>query len=201
MLLTRQRATEALTDIIESDLFRLKDNSFERALAATVEAFNKDLPLKQEGSLTLEAGKQLYGVPECFTHFIRSNWGIEHTAQYDQFTPPPPRIYSAHTVSGLAIEFSPAPTQLQINRFGSTFHYIYATQHVFTDDESSIATQHYELFITRALAAVMRELVAAGVTQPIQLNRGVSITREQTPHHAYKILMNEYKEQVQHVKA
>lgn len=204
---TRSEVIADLQSIVQSDRYRWSDAAWARAISAALMAFNKDKPLVMTGSLTLKERKGLYAANDCLIRYLGSYWGNEpNVPQWDRAYPGAlPRVMTVKTGAGMCIQFIPAPNPKHIALYGAEFEYLYAVSHVLTDDDCSVESNDYDLFITRALAALMRDLIAANVTEPIQLHRGLgggaangSSSNANTPLAAYQALMAAYKEGVGH---
>ncbi len=198
---TRAEVIQDLQDIVQTDRHRWKESAFPRALTAAIMAFNRDRPLTATDVFDLREGKGHYLAPDCLIRYCGTYWGtIPELQPYDPRYPgATPRIHAIRKTAGMAIEFSPAPNYKHIHVYGSYFEYWYAVSHVLTDDDCSIVDDDYDLFITRALAALMRDLMTAQVTDPVQLHRGmgsqaVQMAKENTPAATYTLLMQAYEE-------
>ena len=203
MTTARTRATVItdLQDIVQTDRHRWKETAFPRAITAALTAFNKDRPLTDTDEFELRTGKGHYLAPDCLIRYLGSYWGtIPDLKPYDSRYPgATPRINAVRQTSGMALAFSPAPTYKHLGAYGKHFEYWYSVGHVLSEDDCSITDDDYDLFITRALASLMRDLMAANVTDPVQLHRGmgsqaVQIARENTPLATYTALMKAYQE-------
>ena len=103
------------------------------------------------------------------------------------------------------IAFNKQISTKQFLAYGFCFRYEYALKHYLIDIPASntnpdlVACSFYEeddeLFIIRALAALMAELMSSNVTNPVQLHKGMaSIPANSTPAAAYELLMKRYGE-------
>lgn len=198
---TRTEVIQDLQGIVQTDRHRWKDTAFPRAISAALTAFNKDRPLTATDEFELRAGKGHYLAPDCLIRYCGTYWGtIPELQPYDPRYPgATPRIHTIRKTAGMVVEFSPAPNYKHIQAYGKHFEYWYAVSHVVSDDDCSITDDDYDLFITRALAALMRDLMTANVTDPVQLHRGmgsqaVQVARENTPAMVYAALMQAYQE-------
>lgn len=194
---TRQEVIEDLQDIVQTDRHQWKASAWPRAISAALTAFNRDRPLVATAYCTLVAGRSSYVADDCLIRYLGSDWGcLERIPAYDPRYPGAlPRVNTVRKTSGMALEFVPAPTYQHIAAYGSHYDYWYAVSHVLSDDDCSIADNDYDLFMTRALASLMRDLIAANVTEPVQLHRGMgSLPNSATPLAAYEALMAAYQE-------
>ncbi|OQX16146.1 MAG: hypothetical protein BWK73_04595 [Thiothrix lacustris] len=193
---TREEVIGELQAIVQTDRHQWKVFAFERAIDAALTAFNRDRPLVATADCELRAGRSSYAADDCLIRYLGSDWGcIENIQPYDpRFPGALPRVHTVRKTSGMALAFTPAPTHKHIAAYGSHYDYWYAVSHVLTADDCSIANNDYDLFITRALASLMRDLIAANVTDPIQLHRGMgSLPNSATPLAAYEALMSSYQ--------
>lgn len=197
---TRTEVMTDLHDIVQTDRQKWKVTAFPRAITAALSAFNRDRPLTATASLELRAGKAIYAADDCLIRYLGSYWGIEAppTPTWEPLYPGAlPRVVAIHSTSGMCLQFIPAPTDKHVQLYGRQFEYLYNVGHVLTDDDCSITDDDYDAFISRALAALMRDLMAAGVTEPVQMHRGMgSMPNSATPKAAYDALMQAYKEWV-----
>lgn len=198
---TRTEVIAELKGIVQTERHVWADTAFARAISAALTAFNKDRPLVSTSAFELRAGKGSYAADDCMIRYLGSYWGMEQAFnQWDAGYPgATPRIHSMRRAGGMVLEFSPAPNWKHIAAYGQYFEYQYAVGHVLSDEDCSIHDDDYDLFLTRALAALMRDLIAANVTEPIQLHRGMGSTptpTASTPLAAYAALMEAYREGV-----
>ena len=198
---TRTEIIQDLQDIVQTDRHRWKVTAFARAISAALTAFNKDRPLTATGNISLRAGKGLYAADDCLIRYLGSYWALEEPRTptwSDDYHGALPRIHAIRTAHGMAIQFMPPPGAKLINLYGREFEYLYSVGHVLSDDDCSIRADDIDLFMTRALAALMKELVASNVTDPIQLHKGLgSLPNSATPLAAYEALMKAYQEGVE----
>lgn len=197
---TRTSTIDHLQSIVETDRATWKSGAFTRAIDTALTAFAKARPLVQIDNITLSAGRGVYPVPADLIRHIGSDWGCLDTPlqPYDAGYPGArPRITTIRQATGMALQFSPPPTSRHISAYGNYYEFYYAVPHVLSDDDCSITDDDYPTFIIRALAALMHELVAANVTKPITLHRGVAnVPSASLPSAAYAILMDAYREAI-----
>lgn len=196
-LTTMTEFTETLSDIVKTDKQKWKETAFTRAVSDALAALSRDKPLLDDAVLTLVADQRKYDLPSDCLKFISSDWGtVPMLEAYDaQFPGVLPRIYSQNSSSGKQLVFSPAPSQRFIAVYGAAFNYEHSSQHVFTDDVCTISDEDEELLLTAALIALMRDLMAANVSSPIQLHRGMnSVPSNSTPTSIHRALVLRYEE-------
>lgn len=195
---TRSEVITELQEIVQTDRQRWKVTAFPRAITAALTAFNRDRPLIASSALELRAGKAIYAADDCLIRYLGSYWGIEDPPipTWEQLYPGSlPRVVAIRSTSGMCLQFIPAPSYKHIVLYGRHFEYLYSVGHVLTDDDCSITDDDYDAFITRALAALMRDLVASGVSEPVQIHRGMgSMPNSATPKAAYDALMQAYND-------
>lgn len=195
---TRAEVVAELQDVVQGDRQRWKVTAFPRAITAALTAFNQDRPLTATASLELRAGKALYAADDSLIRYLGSYWGKEEpTIQpWDSAYPGPlPRVMAVRSAAGMNLQFIPAPSYRHVSVYGRRFEYLYGVGHVLTDADCSIREDDYDLFFTRALAALMRDLMASGVTDPVQLHRGMgALPNSSTPVAAHAALMRAYRE-------
>lgn len=195
--MNRADIIEELRAIVTTDRHTWAGGAFERALKVALNAFNVDYPCTATARLILIANKPTYLLPADLVRYLGTYWG-EHPRfkPWDEAYPGPlPRIYQQRNQLAPYLVFSPAPTCQQLAAHGDRFEYWYSIAHVLTDSECTIPVQEYDRFITRALAALMRDLIAANVTEPVQLHHALgSIPNSATPLAAFGALMQAYKD-------
>ena len=195
-MISRSAIIDQLKGILKTDRKRWADVSFERAVDAALSAFADARPLTATHSLMLTAGQRQYPAPADMQRYLGSDWTLSSpVAPWDDgFPGVTPRIYDVATASGRVIEFFPAPTAKHLAAHGVEFPYYYSAKHVLTDEVTSIREADYDLFVTRCLISLMRDLMVANVTDPVQLQRGQGgIPTASTPSVVYAALMDEYR--------
>lgn len=202
---TRSEVVADLQSIVQTERYRWADTAWKRAISAALTAFNRDRPLMATAVIALKAYKGMYAADESMIRYLGTYWGLEpQVPVWDQAYPGVlPRIMTVQSITGMCLQFLPAPNGKHIALYGDQFEYLYAIAHVLTDDDCSIKDDDYDLFVTRALAALMRDLIAANVTEPVQLHRGLGagssaagMPNSATPLAAYQALMQAYTEGV-----
>lgn len=199
-MITRSSLIESLTNIVKSDKNRWKSESFERAVSAAIVTLSRDKPLLDTAELVLIAGQRRYALPSDALAYISSDWGRDSQLEaWDTMYPGVmPRIYNERRKSGSQITFSVSPSSKHIAAYGSRFVYEYSVLHEITEELNTIATEDEELFFTAALIVLIQELVAANVSTPIQLHRGMGSTpSNSTPVATHRALVLRYKELLQ----
>lgn len=94
------------------------------------------------------------------------------------------------------LEFSSAPTPLQLQVWGSDFRFWYFARHVLGDlpGETTVSPSDRGLLLLRAQAEAMRELAMRNVIKPVAVRDGYSSTpRNGTPSALYESLLAEFK--------
>ena len=195
--MNRADIIDELRAIVTTDRQVWADSAFDRALKVALNAFNADYPCTATASLILIANKSAYPLPADLVRYLGTYWG-EHPPfkPWDEsYHGPLPRIYQQRNHLAPYLVFSPAPTCQHLGVYGDQFEYWYSIAHVLTDSECTIPAQEYDRFITRALASLMRDLIASNVTEPVQLHHGMgSIPNGATPLAAFGALMQAYKD-------
>jgi hypothetical protein len=195
---TRTEVIAELQSIVQTDRQQWKVTAFPRAVSAALTAFNKDRPLTATASFELWAGKSVYAADDCMIRYLGSYWGLDQPAcpTWDAaYAGALPRVIAIRTAAGMSLQFLPYPSHKHIQLHGKYFEYLYSVGHVLTDDDCSINDDDYDAFMNRALAALMRDLIASGVSEPVQLHRGMgSMPNSATPLAAYDALMTAYRE-------
>jgi len=194
---TRAEITAELKSIVKSDKNRWLETAFDRAINTALFALSESRPITMDAEITLISGTRRYDVPADLLHYIGTDWGVNSDIEpWDlAFPGVVPRIFLSNTPTGRCLEFSVAPNAKHLRVYGSTFSYWYAVAHELTETVFTVRDDDYDLFITRAMAALMKELVASNVSSPIQLHRGMgSLPNSATPVTAHKELMALYNE-------
>ena len=204
-MITATAITEDLQAIVESDRHKWKTGAFSRAIKVGLRALSDSRPLMMTGTLPLVANVAVYTAPSGLIEYMGSDWGNKQAGQpWDSnFGGARPRINAlmtpveddSATTYSRALHFTPAPTAKQLACWGSTFSYRYSTTHVLSDEVSSLHDSDYDLLLTRCLASLMRELMSANTTDPVQLHRGMgSVPTTGTPAAVFQALMAHYRE-------
>jgi hypothetical protein len=127
------------------------------------------------GTLDLIAFKSDYAAPtDCYLTKA-STWGEGWINPWEKGYSPLPRMQTIEGVTGLTIMLRPAPTANQIACLGSKYTFFYLALHSVDDDatNTTFLPAHRDLFLTLALLEAMKELAVMGVTEPVQLHRGM----------------------------
>lgn len=208
-MLNRNRSSfiKELQEIVSTDKRRWEETAFDRALTIALNALSKDKPIIKDAELQLVCGQRKYPLPaDCF-EYICSEWGRKpYIEPWDKRYPSHiPRTRTETNSAGKVIVFNKQISAKQFAAYGYCFRYEYALKHFLIDLPASNTNpdlapcsfyeEDYEIFITRALAALMAELMSSNVTTPIQLHKGMgSMPTNSTPAAAYKLLMTRYGE-------
>ena len=192
-----------LQSIVVTDRQRWKDTAFERAINAALRDLSDARPLSGSDSVMLQSGIAAYPVRDCVLDYKSSQWGQWPDLEpWDANWPGTrPRVFLSRNITGKYLEFVPAPTAAQLRVYGSAFVYQYKTLHVLTDEDCTVTDADVGLLRTRALAELMKELMAAGVTNSVQINRGGSgggafSPSNGSPSTIYDALMRAYRESI-----
>lgn len=196
-MINRAAVIEDLKAIVKTDRTKWSETAFERAVDAALSAFSDARPLTATASLLLIAGQRHYPAPADMRRYIGTDWTFAGNIRPwdDGFPGVTPRIYDVVTASGRVIEFFPAPTSKHLTAYGHEFEYYYSAKHVMTNTDSSIRDEDYDLFVTRCLISLMRDLMVAHVTDPVQMHRGMgsSTPTSATASVIFNTLMDEWK--------
>ncbi len=142
-------------------------------------------------TLTLVAGKSDYPAPNDLVSPKVSSWGQGKLQPWEPGYCKLPRMTMFEGESGLMINLNPAPTGSQISMFGSGYTYFYlAAHHIDADPtKTTFKAADRDVFLLFALIAAMTELAAMGVTEPLQLHRGMgSMPASGTPQALVELL-------------
>lgn len=199
-MITRTGLDAALRSVVETDRHQWKQESFERAINAAIRAVSETRRNHRHDTLHLVAGVREYRAPDDLINYIASDWGDKNVVVHLRGVVRP-RIFSTIHNTQRMIEFSFPPNNPHLAAFGSEFNYHYSSLHTVPLDEldetpCTVRLEDYDLLYTWALAILMLDLVAANVTDPVQMHRGMGATVDYsgTPQKAYGVLMNHYKE-------
>lgn len=136
------------------------------------------------GELTLVSDQSSYPAPADLVAVKVSTWGQNKLQPWDVGYCRLPRMSVFEGTTGLMINLAPAPTASQIGLFGSKYSYFYLAAHQLDDDatKTTFKAADRDLFLLLALIEAMTELASMGVTEPIQLHRGMgSVPANTTP--------------------
>lgn len=196
----RSELISQLQSVVLSERQRWKrEGAWDRAVDAALRALSDCRPLTNEAEITLNAGQRNYATPECLLDYLGSEWGQEPRIEpYERHYPGPvPRVYMILTPMGRQLEFAFAPRLAHLSAYGAVFRYRYKMLHILTEEDCTVVEADRDLLFVRALAALMSELMAANVVEPIQLHQGntaISLPESSTPAGVYKLLMQAYRE-------
>lgn len=201
--MNRTELVSDLQSIVVTDRQRWKDSSFDRAITAALRDLSDARPLSGSESVMLQSGIAAYPVRDCVLGYQSSQWGQWPSLEpWDTHWPGPiPRVFLSRNLTGKYLEFAPAPTAALIRAYGSAFVYQYKMLHVLTDENCTVADEDTDLLRTRALAELMKELMAAGVTNSVQMSRGAPgggafAPLNGSPSTIYDALMRAYREAI-----
>nr|WP_296020845.1 hypothetical protein [uncultured Acidovorax sp.] len=176
------------------------DGDFKRLLGVALADMQAKRPITKPGEVGLFALQSRYAVlaPD-FAAFKTHLWADPAN------TPKPweplypgtaPRVSAAWDGAAWWLEFSPAPTMVQITVWGDTFRYWYFGRHLLseTPGATTINPADRGLLLLRAQAEAMRELAMRNVVTPQAMRDGYSSTpRNGTPAALYEALLAEFK--------
>ncbi len=196
---TRTEVKQELQNIVITDRQKWKANAWDKAIDAALRALSDSRPLTGDAVIRLDTKTRIYPVPECCIEYIGSDWGMEPQIQPHEagFPGALPRVYMTNSPACKRLEFSFIPRQRHLNAYGSEFSYQYKMLHVLTDEDNTILPENEDLFFTRALAELMKMAMAANVTDPITLHKGMgNVPNEAQPTKAYDALMQAYRDMI-----
>ncbi|PHS23503.1 MAG: hypothetical protein COA83_09705 [Methylophaga sp.] len=127
------------------------------------------------GELSLVEGECNYVAPlDCFATKV-SQWGSGKLQPWQNGYSRLPRLTTYASDLGLMINLSPPPTSAQIGLFGNKYTFFYLAIHQIDDDanKTTINPSDRDLFLLLTLIEAMKELASMGVSEPIQLHRGM----------------------------
>lgn len=143
------------------------------------------------GEISLVDGECNYPAPsDCFATKI-SQWGQGVLKPWDKGAGRLPRITTYASDTGLMINLNPAPNSFQIACFGSKYTFFYLAVHHLDDDatKTTFNIAERDLFLLLAMIEAVKELALRGLTDPIQLHRGMgSIPANGTPSALLELL-------------
>lgn len=140
------------------------------------------------GSVTLVADQSNYAAPADIRHVQRLIWGASErrTRQpWDNNWPgSPPSVSVLENGGAKELWIEPAPTAAQIADLGSTFRFVYFAGHVVdaTAANTTVAIGDRGLLLLLSMIEAVKELMANGITKPIQWKSGIgSVPNSGTP--------------------
>jgi len=174
------------------------DDNLTRHLNVAARALSADAkrPLLKLGTLTVSDGVDTYAAaaPADMIVARATLWNTTALREWQLPCGPIPRV----SMLADALLLSPAPTQVQINVFGSELRFTYLAAHAITDDESTstLTDADRNLVILRAQVEAMREMTFRNIHKPVAMRSagaGASTSNMQ-PSALYERLLAEYKE-------
>jgi len=171
-----------------------EDADFERHLNKAVLAFSRLRRRTLVGTLSLTAGESYYPAPAGMIAPKVSKWGQGVLQPWDQGYAPLPRITLFEDDGQDMIQLYPSPTAFQICAFGSQYSFFYLATHDIGDDASDTTLKQADrdLFLLLATIEAVRELAASGITEPVQLHRGMgAVNSNMTPTALLEVLHKE----------
>lgn len=175
-----------------SSKFKLADDAdYKRHLNNAALALSRIRRRTLVDTLSLVAGQTDYAAPTDLIATKVSTWGQGKLQPWEPGYRRLPRITLFEGDTGVMINLHPAPTGAQISMFGSDYPYFYLAAHHVDEDptKTTFKTADRDVFLLFALIAAMTELAAMGVTEPIQLHRGMgSMPANGTPSALVELL-------------
>lgn len=176
------------------------DGDFKRLLGVALADMQAKRPITKPGEVGLFALQARYAVVAPDFAALKTHMWADPAS-----TPKPwepgfpglvPRVVAAWDGAAWWLEFSPAPTMLQITVWGDTFRFWYFAQHLLSETagQTTINPADRGLLLLRAQAEAMRELAMRNVVRPQQMRDGYSsMPRNGTPAALFEALMAEFK--------
>lgn len=195
-MMTRSGIIEELEATLKSDKRRWRISAFERAVSSALVTLSFDRPLTNESEILLHSGIQYYAVPDDFIGFHSTDWGTRKINQWEANYPGvTPAVYVERSVDLQRLAFSKAPNAKLLAAYGADFRYLYKTAHQLSEVVCTVSELDAELLMTACQMHLVKELVAAHVTDPVQMHNAMSdVPREATPAVAYQLLKRSYQD-------
>ncbi|MFP4245399.1 MAG: hypothetical protein ACLFRJ_10010 [Ectothiorhodospira sp.] len=200
MMLTRTAIRAEYESSLGATASRFTPEALDRHLDAAVQSLGYIAPLSRSDTLFLEPGTGVYPAPEDLIRPISHTWGTTAQPWDTAYAGPRPRLLSTLEPDGPRLQISPVPTHRQVIQWGAELHYRYVAGHRLTDSTSTIPLRFAGALRLRAQLEAMRELAAAGVTDPIQLHNGMgaSMPANTTPAGLMEALRKAWQEEARH---
>lgn len=175
------------------------DGDFKRLLGVALVDMQVKRPITKPGEVGLFALQPRYAVLAPDFAALKTHMWADPA-----ITPKPwegnypglvPRVAATWDGAAWWLEFSPAPTMVQITVWGDVFRFWYFARHQLseTPGETTINPADRGLLLLRAQAEAMRELAMRNVVTPQQTRDGYSsMPRNGTPSALYAALMAEF---------
>lgn len=168
-----------------------EDADFVRHLNNAARAMSRIRRRTLVGELTLVAGQSEYVAPGDLISPKISNWGRGVFKPWDPRYSPLPRLTVYEGDGGMMLNLTPAPTAEQIACFGCKYTYFYLAEHQIGehDSDTSFRDSDRDLCLLLAMIEAVRELAASGITEPVQLHRGMgAVSSNMTPAALLEVL-------------
>lgn len=153
------------------------DADFKRHLAIAARALGIDgkRSCTRLGTLNLVAGAAQYAaVPDDLIAPKASEWGIGRLPLWEAPPGPLPIVRLTELDGAPVLMLSPAPTQAQINAYGSSYAYYYLATPTLTATGSTLRDGDRDLLILRAQVEACREMVLRNMHKPVAIGAGQS---------------------------
>lgn len=178
------------------------DADFVRLLGLAAKAMQLKRPRTLLGVVTLVAGLDVYALSAPIATTLASYkthaWAQAAVKPWDPAYPGAvPRVCVEGQPGAWQLVFSPAPTALQLNVWGSAFRFWYFALHSLGANaaDTTIAEADRGLLLLRAQAEAMRELSMHHANKAVQVRDGLSGgARNSTPAALYEALLREWQE-------
>jgi len=170
------------------------DADFERHLGKAVRAFSRIRRRTLVGTISLTADESYYPAPADMIAPKVSKWGQGKLQPWDDGYAPLPRMSMFEDDGVNMIQLYPAPTSFQICLFGSQYSFFYLAAHEIGEQaaDTTIKNGDRDLFLLLATIEAVRELAASGITEPVQLHRGMgAVNSNMTPAALLEVLGRE----------
>lgn len=181
---------------------RFQPEDLERHITAALRSLSRYRPVVRRATVLLQPRVGAYPAPADLVRVISHAWGADHTVQpwHSHYLGPRPRVLTHHDGEQMWIEFTPAPTATQVHKWGTQCPYRYAARHQLTEDGGTVPEDDRHLVRLRAQVEALRELAVAGVTDTIQMHRGMgaSLPSNGTPAALAQQWRDIYLQEVQH---
>lgn len=176
------------------------DGDFNRMLDIAALDFGRKRHRTLVGTLTLQAGINSYPAPADLLRSKHTTWGQQFRAERKPWNPEAPKQFPILSVveqsDSRVMWLEPAPSALEISRYGAEYRYFYFAGHRIDEDETktTLVAADRPLLLLRAMAQAMQQLAAGGVTKPVHLKAGMtSVPKSSTPADYYKLLMEQFE--------
>lgn len=170
------------------------DADFERHLNKAVRAFSRIRRRTLVGTLSLTADESYYPAPADMIAPKVSKWGQGKLQPWDDGYARLPRMSMFEDAGEQMIQLYPAPTAFQICVFGSQYSFFYLAAHQIGDQEAdtTVKDSDRDLLLLLATIEAVRELAASGISEPVQLHRGMgAVNSNMTPAALLEVLTKE----------